>query len=190
MGKAKQQLRKLRFCPAKAEAKTRAIISKVYAGAMYGVEAAGASPVKVASLTAAVIDVFKSRNNNHNANQFFSTITGSKNDLDPKVQIFARRVLQVRRTACKRPETTERFRKILTTYAVKHKRNGRWPKWFRSEDDAAQSGQQDYPDEQPHPSTAEHEKNWDEDISAMRPIGLLIESAIWHGIKIDYNLKL
>jgi hypothetical protein len=82
--KAKQQLKKLRFCPAKAEAKIRAIISKIYAGAMYGVEAAGATPVKVASLTAAVIDVFKSRNNNHNANQFFSTIIGSKDDLDPR----------------------------------------------------------------------------------------------------------
>ncbi len=50
---------------------------------MCGVEAASASPIKVASLTAAVIDVFKSRNNNHNANQFFSTISGSKNDFDP-----------------------------------------------------------------------------------------------------------
>ena len=164
MGKNKQQLRKLRFCQAKAEANTRAIISKVYAGAIYEVEAAGASPVKVASLTAAVIDVFKSRNNNHNANQFFSTITGSKNDLDPQVQIFARRVLQVRRTACKRPEAAERFRKIPTTYAGKHKRNGRWPKWFRSEDDDAQRWQQVFPDEQPHLSTAEFEKNWDEDI--------------------------
>ena len=74
---------------------------------MYGIEAASASPIKVASLIAAVIDVFRSRNNNHNANQFFSTISGSKNDLDPQVQIFARRVLQVRRTACKRPETAE-----------------------------------------------------------------------------------
>ena len=63
----KQQLRKLRFCPAKAEAKAKVILSKVYAGAMYGVEAAGASPMKVANLTAAVIDVFKNRNNNHNA---------------------------------------------------------------------------------------------------------------------------
>lgn len=55
--KAKQQLRKLRFCPAKAEAKAKTIISKIYAGAMHGVEAAGASPVKVAGRTAAVIDV-------------------------------------------------------------------------------------------------------------------------------------
>ena len=55
--KGKQQLRKLRFCPAKAEAKAKVILSKIYAGAMYGVEAARASPTKVANLTAAVIDV-------------------------------------------------------------------------------------------------------------------------------------
>ena len=60
---------------------------------MYGVEAASASPQKVASLTPAVIDVFKSRNSNHNANQFFPTITASKNDLDPLAQMFVRRVM-------------------------------------------------------------------------------------------------
>jgi len=87
--KAKQQLKKLRFCPAKAEAKVRVIHSKIYAGALYGVEAPGATPAKVASLTAAVVDVFKSRNNNHNANQFFSTIVASKSDFDPAAQIFA-----------------------------------------------------------------------------------------------------
>ena len=81
----------MRFCPAKTEAKANVILSKSYAGALRGVEAAGASPTKVASLTAAVIDVFKSRNNNHNANQFFSAMTGSKNDLDPVTHIFARK---------------------------------------------------------------------------------------------------
>ena len=65
------------------------IHSKIYAGALYGVEAAGATPAKIASLTAAVVDVFKSRNNNHNANQFFSTIVASKSDFDPAAQIFA-----------------------------------------------------------------------------------------------------
>ena len=58
MGKTKQQLKKLRFCPATTEAKAKAILSKIYAGAFYGVEAAGATLAKVASLTAAVIDVF------------------------------------------------------------------------------------------------------------------------------------
>ena len=113
MGKAKPQFRKLRFCPAKAEAKAKVILSKIYAGAFYGVEAAGASPAKVASLTVAVIDVFKSRNNNHNANQLFSTITGSKNDLDPVTQIFARRVLQIRRTACKQKGCRPKIQKHL-----------------------------------------------------------------------------
>ena len=69
---------------------------------MYGIEAAGVTPKKIGSLAAAVIDVFKNRNNNHNANQFFSTMTKGKSDLDPVAQIFARRVTQVRRTACKK----------------------------------------------------------------------------------------
>ena len=56
---AKQQLRELRFCPAKAAANAKVILSKIYAGAFYGVEAAGASQAKAASSTAAVIDVFK-----------------------------------------------------------------------------------------------------------------------------------
>ena len=128
--KAKQQSRKLRFCPAKAEAKAKTILAKVYAGAIYGVEAASATPQKNGILTAAVIDLFKSRNNTHNANQFFSTITKSKNDLDPAAQIFASRVLQVRRTACKKKIAEERFQSLLKNYAKKHKRGGQWPKWY------------------------------------------------------------
>ena len=69
-GKAIQQLRKLRYCPATAEAKAKVILAKVYAAAMYGVEAAQASPLKMANLAATVIDAFKSKNNNHNANIF------------------------------------------------------------------------------------------------------------------------
>ena len=81
--KAKQQRRKLGFCLANTEAKARIILSKIFVGAMHGVGAASAPPQKVASLTAAVIDVFKSKNSDHIANQIFSTITASKNDLDP-----------------------------------------------------------------------------------------------------------
>ena len=65
-------------------------------------------PTKNGNLIAAVIDAFKSRNNNHNANQFFSTITRSKNDLDLAAQIFARRVLQIRRTACNKKIAEEK----------------------------------------------------------------------------------
>ena len=77
---------------------------------------------KNANLTAAVIDVLKSKNNNHNANQFFSTITESKNDLDPMAQIVARWVMQIRRTACKKKDAEERFQNTLKDYAKKHKK--------------------------------------------------------------------
>ena len=98
--------------------------------------------------------------------------------------------MQVRRTACKRPETLERFRKSIRSYANKYKRNGTWPKWYRPDNEDGTGWQQDYPDEQPHPSTAEHDPNWDDDIGAMGPIGLLIESTLWHGMKIDSKFNL
>ena len=98
--KAKQQLKRLRHCPASTESETKIILAKIYAGAMYGIEAAIASPKKIGNLTAAVIDVFKNKSHSHNANQFFSTISKRKNDLDPAAQILARRVLQIRRTTC------------------------------------------------------------------------------------------
>ena len=49
---------------------------------------------------------------------------------------------------------------------------------------------EDYPDEQPHPSTIEHDENWDEDICSVRPIGLVVESVLWHGLKIDAELRI
>ena len=55
-----QQLRRLRYCPATVEAKVKAIQAKIYAAAMYGIEAAEVPPAKVATLTAAVIDAFRS----------------------------------------------------------------------------------------------------------------------------------
>ena len=87
----------MRYCPADSETKVRIILAKVYAGALYGVEAAQATPQQIAKLAAAVTDAFKNRNNNHNASRFFTTISPSRNDLDPVAQIFCRRVMQVRR---------------------------------------------------------------------------------------------
>ena len=63
--KAIQQLRKPKCCLATAEAKAKAIVVKVYAIALYGIEAAGITTSKVAQLTAAAIDVFRSRNDTH-----------------------------------------------------------------------------------------------------------------------------
>ena len=103
------QLKRLRFCPATTEAKVGIINAKTYAAAMYGIEAARVPPAKVAKLTAAVIDVFKARNNNHNVDRFFASLSEEDRELDPMVQIFARRALQIRRSACKGKEAEARF---------------------------------------------------------------------------------
>ena len=111
-----QQLRRLRYCPATVEAKAKAIQAKVHAGAMYGIEAVEVPPAKVAKLTAAVIDAFRSRNNNHNADRFFATLTDARNELDPVAQLLIGRALHVRRTSCKRKGATERFKATLMKY--------------------------------------------------------------------------
>lgn len=82
------QLKRLRFCPASVEAKANIILAKTYAAAIHGIKAARVPPTKVAKLTAAVIDVFKARNKNHNVGRFFATLTKDDKDLDPVVQIF------------------------------------------------------------------------------------------------------
>ena len=111
------QLRKLRFCPAGTQAKIRAINGKVYAGALYGVEAARIVPAKLARLGAAIIDAFRVRNDNHNADRFYTTITKARDELDPVVQVFSRRVMQVRRTSCTQKRATEHFKETLLKYA-------------------------------------------------------------------------
>ena len=41
---------------------------------------------------------------------------------------------------------------------------------------------------QAHPTTKNFDKNWDDDIKAVGPIGLLIESLVWNGLVIDHHL--
>ena len=123
------QLKKLRFCPASVEAKAGIILAKTYAATLYGVEAARVQPQKIAQLAAAVIDVFKPKNNHHNADRFFATLTTDESkDLDPVVQILGRRASQIRRTASKSKEAEERFKKTLMKYARKYKSGDEWPK--------------------------------------------------------------
>ena len=89
--KGLNQLKRLRYCPASLEAKVAIILAKTYAATLYGVEAARVQPQKIAKLAAAVIDVFKPRNNHHNADWFFATLTSDEaEDLDPVVQILGR----------------------------------------------------------------------------------------------------
>ena len=129
--KAMHQLQRLRHVPATLEGKVKAIHAKVYGAALYGIEAEHAQPAKVAKLAAAVIDVFRSKNNDHNAVRVFTTITEEKNDSDPMAQIFARRVLQVRRTCSnKKKGRKERLKRMISKYAVQNSKDDKWPVWF------------------------------------------------------------
>ena len=124
------QLKRLKHCPAGNDAKIRAILGKVYEGALYGIEAAMLAPAKVAKLSTAVIDAFRSRNDDHNVDRFYATLTKATHDLDPMVQILCRRVLQIRRTCTKQNGATEEVKRLIKRYANKHKQGDRWPRWF------------------------------------------------------------
>ena len=79
-------------------------------------------------------------------------------------------------------------------YANKHKQRQKWPTWFfqptneesggyANHDPTAEVHMQKqrpsrYPIEQPHPSTKEHDPDWDREIQPLVPIGLLIESLV------------
>ena len=190
-GKAIAQLKRLRYCPAGVDAKIKVIHAKVYAGALYGVEAAQVTPSKLAKLSAAVIDAFRSRNDNHNADRFYATTTIATKDLDPVIQVFSRRAMQIRRTAYKQPHAKEQIKEILQKYVAKHRRGEQKPKWYHG---PANSGTESeafqFPIEQPHPSTKEHAGDWDADINAQGPVGLLVESILWHGMAIDDDFNI
>ena len=190
--KAIVQLKRLRSCLATVQAKIGVILAKIYASAFYGIEAARVSPQKVAKLSAGVIDAFRSRNNNHNADRFFTTIGGDeKKDMDPIVQILGRRVLQFRRTCCKNPKAEARIKRTLLKYAHKHKQDSRWPSWFHDTDDTVEPKPPTvFPDVQAHPTTKDYDVNWDHEIDPQGPVGLLIEAAVWNGLAIDRKLRL
>jgi len=188
--KASSQLKRLRFCPVGVEAKVSAILAKVYAGALYGIEAAQVTPAKFAKLSAAVIDAFRSKNDNHNADRFYATVSEATKDLDPVTQTFCRRAMQIRRTCHKQSGASCKIKASLSKYVEKHKVGQRRPRWYHwkpadQEDDTFQ-----YPPEQPHPSTKEHDDGWGDDLDALGPVGLLIESILWNGMAIDGDLKI
>ena len=75
-----------------------------------GSRGAGVSETMIAKMAAAVTDNFRSKNNFHDADWFFTSLTnGSKREVDPMVQILTRRCLEFRRAVCKRPGTKSRF---------------------------------------------------------------------------------
>ena len=84
-------------------------------------------------------------------------------------------------------QTTKRRSKV---YAEKHKRGEQWPKWYRDSSEDDNRNTQTYPNEQPHPSTNDYDIDWSDDIEPIGPVGLLIESIVWHGMKIDDELQI
>ena len=190
--KTYRQLKTLRLVPATMEAKVRIIHTKIYAAAMYGVEAAEVAPAKVARLAAAVIDACRSKNDNHTSNRFFTALTDNSKDLDPVVKILARMVLQIRRTACKKETMADKFKGMILKYAETHKANGKCPSCFHPEEDKQGDRKRPmaYPLEQSHPTTKQHDTEWKDEIEAMGPVGLLIEAAIWSGLKLDVDRML
>ena len=151
------------------------------------------TPAKIATLAASIIDVFRSRNDNHNADRFFTTLTLDKDDVDPVVEILARRVLQVRRIASKRKGMEGKFKEILQKYATKHRVGSKWPDWYHPGEQEGSEGMQvptQFPLEQPHPTTKQHDAGWSDQIEPLGPIGLLIEAAVWNGLVIDQKLRI
>ena len=43
---------------------------------------------------------------------------------------------------------------------------------------------------QPHPTTKEYDADWDREIQAEGPIGLLIEAIVWNGLVIDKEMRI
>ena len=170
--------------------KIKTIHTNVYAAALYGIEAAQVAPDKIGKLTAVVVDAFQSRNNSHNVDKFFTTITNDDNELDPMVQILTRRVLQLRRACSKQKGTAQEYKAMIRRYAEKQMVDQRWPTWFQPAEDKRVIRPTRYPEEQPHPTTKEHDEHLDEQIAPPGPIGLLIESVAWRGLVINGQLRI
>ena len=165
--------------------KIRTIHTKVYAAALYGIEAAQVAPDKIGKLTAAVVDAFRSRNNSHNVDKFFTAITNDDHELGSMVQILTRKVLQLRRACSKQKGKAQVYKAMIRRYAEKQMVDQRWPTWFQPAEDRQVTRPTLYPVEQPQTTTKEHEESWDDQITPLGPIWLLIESVTWHGLLID-----
>ena len=115
------QLTKLKHVNADSSDKIKAITTKVYAGIMYGIEGADITEVMTARISAAVIDVFRCKNDFHDADWFYTMLSnGASRDLDPTIQILLRRCLEFRRAICKKPKTSAKASLIMGEVHPEH----------------------------------------------------------------------
>ena len=120
MGRGIITIKRLRFTAAEETDKIKAICANNFPGAMYGVEGTDVIEGMVAKMSAAILDNFRSKNDFHDADWFFTMLTnGTKREVDPMVQILSRRCLEFRRAACKRPWTKNKALHIMELYDKK-----------------------------------------------------------------------
>lgn len=103
-------------------------------------------------------------------------------------QIFFRRAMLIRRAICKKKGALEQFKTIIGKYASRCKE--RPPKWYYQNPGKDNMPPTRFLDFQAHPSTKAYAPNWDDEIQAMGPVGLLIVAATWNGLVIDNDLKI
>ena len=109
------------------------------------------------------------------------------------IEVFARRVMQIRRMACKSEGAADRYKDMIKRYADNHAKGQEWPRWYQQtckEDNTTEGRPSSFPIEQPHPSTNQHQTDWRKDIEPYGPVGLLVESIIWHGMVIDQHMRI
>lgn len=95
------------------------------------------------------------------------------------------------RRACNKNEgKAQAYKAMIRRYAEKQMVEQTWPIWFQPTEGTAVARPTQYPIEQPHPTTKEHDERWDEQITPFGLIGLLIESITWHGLVIDEQLRI
>ena len=171
---------KLRYTAAACEDKIKAILNKVYAGMMYGIEGSDITEAMTAKIAAAVIDVFRSRNDVHDADWFFTAISnGTSRELDPTVQILVRRCLELRRAICKRPKTLAKAQSIFASYV---KNNPDAGKWCEDTPSSRRGDVHKYPHPIQHPTRGTND-TWKKQVGATGPIGLIIQSVLRTGAK-------
>jgi len=181
--KALIQLRKLKYVPAVSMAKVRAITAKIYAAAFYGIEASGIPDRDIAQMSAAVIDVFRSKNDMHNADWFYASDFDDDKDIDPNSHLLCRRALQLRRCYCKQERSLEKYQAILRRYVRSSKQQP--PVWYHDIEEHGIKAPETFPTPQQHPSRKSTNENWKMDLMEEGPIGLLILAALRAGLKID-----
>ena len=77
------QLTRLKYVAAEDDDKAKVILNKVYAGMLYGIEGSDITENMTAKISAAVIDVYRSRNDIHDADWFYTAASnGTAKELD------------------------------------------------------------------------------------------------------------